>query len=403
MPIFVYRSLAPSGAMRNSKIEALSEAHARKAIKAKGEQVLQIKEANSTQAADDNTRPTKKVPIDEVAGAIRQISILVRAGVPLVEGLNGLAEQAKSPALRACVEQVTLNVSQGMSLSDAFSQHPNVFPTLAVEMAKVAEAGGNLSEAMERLADHMESGAEISRKVKSALAYPIVVLVISIVTVILMVTFILPRFTKLFAQMNATLPWTTKMLMSVSHTCTTYWYLVIAVAAGIVYAFKRYAHSPSGKRTLDTLILKMPLIGDIVTKIVLNRVLASMSTLLASGVPMVKTLETSAAAANNEIVKEALLRSGRDVAEGTATSQALRATNTFPPLVLQMVASGEKTGELPAMLQYICTMYSRETDAKVKSLTSIIEPIMIVVLGVIVGFIAISVIVPIYSLVGGVK
>ncbi|MEN6581745.1 MAG: type II secretion system F family protein [Armatimonadota bacterium] len=389
--------------MRNSKIEALSEAHARKAIKAKGEQVLQIKEANSTQAADDNTRPTKKVPIDEVAGAIRQISILVRAGVPLVEGLNGLAEQAKSPALRACVEQVTLNVSQGMSLSDAFSQHPNVFPTLAVEMAKVAEAGGNLSEAMERLADHMESGAEISRKVKSALAYPIVVLVISIVTVILMVTFILPRFTKLFAQMNATLPWTTKMLMSVSHTCTTYWYLVIAVAAGIVYAFKRYAHSPSGKRTLDTLILKMPLIGDIVTKIVLNRVLASMSTLLASGVPMVKTLETSAAAANNEIVKEALLRSGRDVAEGTATSQALRATNTFPPLVLQMVASGEKTGELPAMLQYICTMYSRETDAKVKSLTSIIEPIMIVVLGVIVGFIAISVIVPIYSLVGGVK
>ena len=139
------------------------------------------------------------------------------------------------------------------------------------------------------------------------------------------------------------------------------------------------------------------------SKIVLNRVLASMSTLLESGVPMVKTLETSAAAANNEVVKQALLRARTDVAEGTATSQALRVTQVFPPLVLQMVASGEKTGELPAMLSYICAMYARETDAKVKSLTSIIEPIMIVFLGLIVGFIAMSVIVPIYSLVGGVK
>jgi len=151
------------------------------------------------------------------------------------------------------------------------------------------------------------------------------------------------------------------------------------------------------------LALKLPLIGDVVNKIVLSRVLACMSTLLGSGVPMLKALETAGAAANNEIVKDALLKASREVAEGNATSQSLRSAGLFPPLVLQMVTSGEKTGELPAMLTYVCTLYDRETEAKVKSLTSIIEPIMIVVLGVIVGFIAMSVIVPIYSLVGGVK
>jgi type IV pilus assembly protein PilC len=331
------------------------------------------------------------------------MSILVRAGVPLVESLQGLAEQARSQVLRACLEQMTTDVSQGTALSDAFSRHPAVFPNLAVEMARVAEAGGSLAQAIERLADHMETGAEITRKVKSALAYPMVVMAISVVTVLVMVTFILPRFMKLFDQMGAKLPWTTKMLMGASHMLTGRWYLFAAGAAAAFYFGRRYARSPGGRAKIDRLMLNLPLVGDIVRKVVLSRVIATMATLLSSGVPMVKTLETSAAAADDEAVKEALLRARKDVAEGSATSQALRASRMFPPTVLQMVASGEKTGELPTMLNYVCLLYARETDAKVKSLTSVIEPVMIVVLGVIVGFIAMSVIVPIYSLVGGVK
>ncbi|MHB9036218.1 MAG: type II secretion system F family protein [Armatimonadota bacterium] len=404
MPVYAYRAITPSGGVRESRIEAGSESQARASLRKKGEQVLQIRVVGASQSsAEPAARLKKKSSPEEVASAIRQMSILVRAGVPLVEGLQGLAEQARSVALKNAMEDVTANVSQGMNLSDAFSRHPGLFPNLAVEMAKMAEAGGNLSEALERLADHMETGAEIGRKIKSALAYPIVVIVISFVTVIVMVTFILPRFMKLFDQMGAKLPWTTKALMTISHATITYWYLFILGGVGIYYASQRFAHSPTGRRKLDLLALKLPLVGDIVNKVILSRVLASMSTLLSSGVPMVKTLETSAAAANNEIVKEALLQAKKDVAEGSATSQSLKATGVFPPLVLQMVASGEKTGELPAMLEYICTMYARETDAKVKSLTSVIEPIMIVVLGMIVGFIAMSVIVPIYSLVGGVK
>ncbi len=402
MPIYAYKAISPSGGLKESRIEAASEAAARTLLRGRGENVVNIGEARQETPLASCAKG-KKPSCDEVASVIRQLSILIRAGVPLVESLEGLAAQTKSPMLRSCLGQVTLDVSQGSGLSEAFSRHPSVFPNLAVEMARIAEAGGNLAQSMERLADHMESGAEITRKVKSALAYPIVVIFISMATVLAMVTFILPRFMKLFEQMNAELPWTTSVLISISNAITGQWYIFIVVIAGSIYACKAYARSAGGRRTLDTLALKLPIVGDIVNKIVLSRVVATMATLLSSGVPMVQALETSASAANNEYVKDALLKASRDVAEGNATSQSLMATGVFPPLVLQMVASGEKTGELPSMLDYVCALYGRETDAKVKSLTSIIEPIMIVILGIIVGFIAMSVIVPIYSLVGGVK
>lgn len=402
MPVYTYKAITPSGAVKHNRIEAATEATARTQLASWGERVLSIKEVRSASASGGGLSG-KRPSADEMASMIRQMSILIRAGVPLVEGLQGLAEQAKTPTLKVCLEGVAKDVSQGTALSESFSHYPGVFPKLAVEMAKIAEAGGNLAEAMGRLADHMESGAEITRKIKSALAYPIVVLAISIITVIVMVTFILPKFMSLFDSMGAKIPWTTHVLMSISYAMTHQWYLFVAGIAAAVYSSKRFAKSPSGKRRIDAVMLKLPIIGDIVNKIVLSRAVASMATLLSSGVPMVQTLETSAAAANNEIVKEALLSAGRAVAEGTATSQALRSTGIFPPIVLQMVASGEKTGELPAMLDYVCILYGQETDAKVKSLTSVIEPIMIVLLGVVVGFIAISVIVPIYSLVGGVK
>jgi len=402
MPIYAYKALTPTGATKDNRIEAGSEAQARSMLRLRGEHVVSLRELSVGQAKPAAVRG-KKPTADDVAGTVRQLSIMVRAGVPLVEGLSGLAEQAKSPVLAHALSTMASDVSQGSALSEAFAQHPTVFPTLAAEMAQMAEAGGNLAESLAKLADHLESGAEITRKVRGALAYPIVVMCISVVTVLVMVTFILPRFTKLFKQMGAKVPWTTQALIATSHAVTTYWYLFVGGAFAVFYLTRRYLRTPAGRRKFDALALRLPIVGDVVNKIVLSRVLACMSTLLGSGVPMLKALQTAGAAANNEIVKEALLQASREVAEGNATSQSLRSAGIFPPLVLQMVASGEKTGELPSMLEYVCSLYDRETEAKVKSLTSIIEPIMIVLLGVIVGFIAMSVIVPIYSLVGGVK
>lgn len=403
MPVYAYKALTPSGTAKNDKIEAISEAQARSALRNRGEHVVRLKEVPSGQVQPAARTHGKKPTADDIASTIRQLSIMIRAGVPLTESLRGLGEQAKSPVLGHALESIANDVSQGAALSESFAKHPTIFPRLAVEMAGVAEAGGNLAEALGKLADHMETGAEITRKIKGALAYPCVVMCISIITVIVMVTFILPRFTKLFHQMGAKLPWTTQALIAISHAMTGYWYLFIGGAVALFYLARRALSTRSGKMRFDLITMRMPIIGDVVNKIVLSRVLACMSTLLGSGVPMLKALETAGAAANNEIIKAALLKASRDVAEGNATSQSLKAAGIFPPLVLQMVASGEKTGELPSMLEYVCSLYDRETEAKVKSLTSIIEPIMIVVLGVIVGFIAMSVIVPIYSLVGGVK
>ncbi len=403
MPEYAYRAITASGSLKEKRIEAQSESEARATLRNRGENVVHLRELTAAQASRSRGGGGRKVSADEVASTIRQMSILIRAGVPLVEGISGLSEQVKSPVLSNCLRSVASDVSHGASLSDSFAKYPAVFPKLAVEMARIAEAGGNLSESMSRLADHLENGAEIARKVKSALAYPMVVMLISVATVLTMVTFILPRFMDLFDRMGAELPLTTKALMTISTTLTTRWYLFLAGAIAVFFGLRHYINTDKGRRNVDRLLLKLPLVGDIVKKIVLSRAIASMATLLASGVPMVQTLETSAAAANNEVVKGALLKASREVSEGNATSQSLSATGIFPPLVLQMVASGEKTGELPAMLDYVCTLYGRETDAKVKSLTSIIEPVMIVVLGLIVGFIAMSVIVPIYSLVGGVK
>lgn len=414
MPEYVYRALTSSGAARQDRITAASEQQARAALRARGERVVHIREKRaSRQSADSqgqalDTRSARRLrsgkpSAEDIAGTIRQLGIMAKAGVPLVESLRGLAEQANSRVMVSALEDMAEQVSQGGALSECFARHPSVFPSLAAEMARVAEAGGNLSESLAKLADHLEAGADTIRKVKGALAYPAVIVLISIVTVLVMVTFILPRFTKLFHQLGAKLPWTTVTLISVSNILTGYWYLVIGVAVGAYLLIRRTLRSPSGKRKFDQFLLRLPLTGDVVAKIVLSRTLACIATLLASGVPMVKTLETAAAAANNEVIKLALVRASRDVAEGSATSQSLKSSGVFPPLVLQMVASGEKTGELPVMLEHVCSLYDRETQGAIKSLTSVIEPVMIVVLGVIVGFIAVSVVVPIYSLVGGVR
>ncbi len=403
MPVYAYRAITPLGVMKEDTIEATSEAHARSLLQNKRQYVLKLQQLDQRRHTTTRLVSARKPSIDEIATTVRQISILLRAGIPLVEGLGGLVEQARSAALRTCLQEVASDVSQGDALSDGFAKHPHIFPRLAVDMARIAEAGGDLAGSMSRLADHIEAGAEVRRKIRSALAYPVVIILISVATVILMVTFILPRFMELFNRMGAKLPWTTKTLMSISQVLTNEWYLFVGGAILAAWGARYFVRTPMGRRRVDAALLKLPIIGDVVNKIVLNRTMASMATLLASGVPMVQTLETSASAANNVIVKEAILTAARSVAEGNTTSAALRATAVFPPLVLQMVTSGEKTGELPAMLEYVGSLYARETDAKVKSLTSVIEPIMIVVLGGIVGFIAISVIVPIYSLVGGVR
>lgn len=401
MPSYICKTMTSAGTFEVCEIEAISEERARAELKNQGKVVLKIRESKVAQKKQSTSG--RRPSLDEVASTMRQMAILIRAGVPLVESLSGLSEHARSQTLRDALSQLATAVSHGTALSDAFTMQRKIFPPIAAEMARIAEAGGNLYDAIARLAEHLERDAEIRRKIKSALAYPIVVLAISGITVIALVTFIMPRFMSLFDKIGAKVPLTTKVLMGISHFSLQYWYLFVVGIPLTAYVIGKFAQTPKAKRKIDSLVLRLPIFGDLISKIVLSRVLASIGTLVASGVPLVQALEASAQAANNEIVKDALSDVKSRVSEGKEISQAMSASNVFPPLVVQMVASGEKTGELPTMLAYICELYNQEADAKMRSLTSIMEPVLIVILGGIVGFIAISVILPIYSLVGGVK
>lgn len=389
--------------MKADRIEAPSEEQARAALRARGSHVVQLKlVSGGAGVLRSASASSARVPVDEQAVVFRQMAILIRAGVSLTEAISGLKAQIKHKALQDTLESVYQDVLGGASFSEAVSRHPAVFPKLASDMISVAEAGGTLHEALERLADHLESSADIQRKVKAASTYPMVVVVIALLTLVAMMTFILPRFLTLFKQMKVELPVTTKILMALSQSTLHYWYLWLLGIGGSFFTIRQTLRSPQGRSLSDRMVLKLPVLGDLVTKVIVTRTMTTLGALLSAGVPMMSALETAGAAANNEVVANAFKQAQSDVSSGASITNSLRRSQVFPALVIQMVAAGEKSGELPAMLGYACDYYARDIDAKLRSLTSIIEPILIVILGAFVGFIALSIIVPIYSLVGGV-
>ncbi len=405
MPVFDYKFIDSGGKAASSRLESASEEQARATLRNQGRHVVQLRLVSGGAGSTSTVRRQAKgkVPVDEQATVFRQMAILIRAGISLTDALHGLQSQVKNRALQEALSGIHDDLVQGMSFSEAVSRHPAVFPRLASDMISIAEAGGTLYEALDRLAIHLESSADIARKIKSATMYPIAVIMISILTLIALVTFILPRFLQLFKQMNVELPMSTKMLMALSQSTRQYWFMWVGSAVLIVLAFKKFSASPSGRMWLDSTVLKLPVLGTLVTQIIVTRSMTALGTLLRSGVPMISALETAAAAANNEVVRLALRQAQSDVTAGTTITNSLKRSGVFPPLILQMVAAGEKSGELPEMLACACDHYEKDIDAKLRGLTSIIEPILIVGLGAFVGFIALSIIVPIYSLVGGVK
>lgn len=406
MPVFAYKTLDASGRNQSDQIEAGTEEQARALLRSRGVPVVKLKLVSSGATEQGPARATRgrgRVTVDDLAVVFRQLAVMIRAGIPVSDALDGLAEQAKVPALRHALATVRQDVLGGASITDAFRAHPAVFPSLAADMIAVAEAGGTLSEALERLASHVEGTADIQRKVKAAMTYPMVVVAIAILTLISLLTFILPRFLTLFEQMNVELPLTTKLLMALSDSTRHQWYLWIGAIAAGVHGTKRFMRSSTGRARVDRALLTAPVIGDLYSKIVTTRVLTTLGTLLNAGVPAISALETAATAANNAVVEAALRETQTDIASGATLSGSLKKGNVFPALVIQVVAAGEKTGELPEMLAFACDYYAKEVEAKLKSLTSIIEPVLIVGLGALVGFIAVSIILPIYSIVGGVK
>jgi len=406
MPNFTYRAIDPRGQVQTGQLEVDSEGAAAAKIQEMGLHLVSLSAAQQKAKQRDAgaAKPGRtKVKLEELAMVSRQLAIMIDSGVPIIEALESLAAQVRSPSFQNVISDLRQQVLQGHSLSQSLAKHPSVFSQLYVDMVKTAEAGGELGQVLDQVASYLEGNLDIIRKVKSAMMYPIIVIAASLVTVIALVTFVLPRFMTLFDQMGVAIPTTTKMLLAISSFTIDYWFLLILGLAAAGFLLRLFANSATGRRWLDWGKLHAPLVGDLVRKIVLSRSLLALGTLLNGGVPLMTALETAEDAAGNQVIGAVYRFTRSSVESGNPIADAFRSSKEFPPLLIQMTAVGERTGELPQMLLRVSEFYNKEADAKIKGLTSIIEPVLIVVLGAFVGFIAVSIISPIYSLVGSVQ
>jgi len=345
----------------------------------------------------------QRVKLRELVLFSRQFATMIDAGLSVVKCLDILQQQCRDPKLKEVIGTTKHDVGAGASLTDAIAKHPRVFSVLYVNMIRSAEAGGILDKVLDRLATFLEKEQEVRNKVKSAMMYPSVVLVFALLMLMALLFFVLPKFKDIFESMEMQLPVTTKFLLNFSGFAMHFWYLFLTAGVGLVVAYQLAGRTESGRYQLDRLKLKVPIFGELALKTSVARFARTFGTLLSSGVPVLKALDIVADTAGNKVVAEAVVRARSSVKEGEKISSPLFASRIFPVMVTQMISVGEETGRLDVMLAKVSDFYESEVESTLKGLTSLIEPLMIVGLGAIVGFIAVSVISPIYQLVGNIK
>ncbi|GAB4245154.1 MAG: type II secretion system F family protein [Acidobacteriota bacterium] len=329
----------------------------------------------------------------------KQFSVMLDAGLPLIECLDLLASQQEKPAFRAIIQQIREDVESGLTLSDALRRHPKVFSSLFVNMVAAGEAGGVLDVILQRLSTFIEKEVKLKRSVISASVYPAIVSSVAVVIVFIIMVWVVPVFASLFEGLNAPLPAPTRFVMAVSdYTATFSIPIIILVVLGGV-GLRYYYATETGRLMIDNLLLRLPLIGPVLLKIAVARFSMTLSTLLSSGIPLLDALEITANTAGNAVIERHLLQTRKEVAEGKTLVEPLKRTKLFPSMVSQIVNVGEQTGELDQMLEKLAQYYEEESDAAISNLMTLIEPVMIVFLGVVIGGIVISMYLPIFTLI----
>ncbi len=339
------------------------------------------------------------VSTKDLAVFTRQFSTMINSGLPLIQCLDILSQQAEKDGFRKIISNTMRDVESGATLADALSKHPAVFGDLFVNMVEAGEAGGVLDVILGRLATYLEKMDNLKRKVKSAMAYPAVVLIVTIGATVFMLVFIIPTFAKLYSDFGGDLPGPTKVVMAISGFLTTKWWLLLGVTLGVIFGLKKYNDTKSGKKNIDRVLLKIPILGQVLLKSSIARFTRTLGTLVSSGVPILEGLEITGKAAGNSMVKEAVMKTRASISSGQTIAAPLRESEIFPPMVVQMISVGEETGALDEMLSKIADFYDEEVDAAVDTMTSVIEPVMIVLMGGIVGGMLVAMYLPMFKLV----
>ncbi len=400
MPLYAYKGYdVQTGAARKGKVEADSERSARQKLKQKQKIVVaEIKEeVAETSAKAAKSLFTPKVTIGELSVMVRQFATLQEAHVPLDESLRALVSQVENPVLRNTLAAVKDEVSEGKSLADASSHYPGVFNRLYVNMVRAGESSGTLGTVLVRLADFLEYQVKVRGQITSAVTYPAIMIVSSSALVGYLFVSVVPSLQKVFENLKVTLPWYTAVLINISESLQKYWYFFAALTVLGVLWFRRWVASTAGRRKFDEILLRLPLFGGIFMRSSISRFTKTLSTLLASGVPIIQALDITKNVVTNTIIAEVLEQAKIEVQEGKSLAACIDRSGRFPGLVVHMIATGEKTGQLEEMLVHVSNAYDAEVERKIETMISLIEPLMMIVMFGIAGVVIAAMMLPMLS------
>jgi len=403
MPVFEYKALTAGGKAVQGLKEAESPKTLRAALKRDGvflTEVLGQKEQQAQAARDVNVKKwvLRRVTPEDLAITTRQLAVLVHAGIPLVEALSALIDQVEHERLKRVISDVKQRVNEGASLADALGGHPRVFTTLYVNMIRAGESSGALDVVLVRLADFTESQARLRAKVIATMIYPVAMLVVGLLVLAALFTVVIPKITKIFEDTKATLPWTTKILIAASSFMAEWWWAVLLLAAAGVWGFLRWKATPAGRHRWDVFKLTVPVFGRLLRTIAIGRFARTLATLLKSGVPVLGAMDIVKNVVGNVRLAEVIEQARQAIQEGESIAAPLKRSGEFPPLVFHMVAVGERSGSLEEMLGNVADAYEDQVETTVTALTSLLEPVMIIGMGVVVAFIVFSILMPILQI-----
>ena len=397
MPSFTYTARALNGDLRTATIDAGSRDEVISQLRKQRLSVVKIDEDAKKKVGRGS------IKMRDVVIFTRQFSTMINAGLPLVQALTILADQTDNKALSEITRKVVFDVESGHTVADALAKHPKAFTALYVNMVSAGEAGGILDTILMRLATFLEKNDKLVRKVKGAMIYPSVIMAVAAIAVVTLLLFVIPVFENMFSSVGQALPLPTRIVIGASKFLHAYWWALLAIGIGGFYSFKKYYASSNGKLVIDRMMLHFPVLGDVLRKSAVSRFTRTLGTLISSGVSILEGLEITAKTAGNRVIQDAIMASRSSIAGGDTIAAPLQKSKVFPPMVISMISVGEQTGGLDEMLTKIAEFYDDEVDAAVSNLLSLLEPVMIVFLGVIVGGMVVAMYLPIFDMINAVQ
>ena len=400
MAIFEYKGVSGEGKTIKGTVDADSSKSARLKLKQRGVYISEIKERTSEKKGQSKSVISfgGSVNTKNLTLMIRQLATMIKARIPLDEALEAIVEQTDDPKLKSVMSQVKANVNEGRSLADSCKMFPKVFTPIFVAMIQVGEASGNLDLVLVRLANFAEANQQMRQKIIGAMTYPIFMMVAGTAITIFLFAFAVPKITEVFAGSNMALPPLTQFMLSISDFISKHWFLLIAFFLGSFFFFKWYIGTEKGRANWDAISLKLPGVGKLVRMIAVSRFARTLSTMLGSGVQLLDAIDVVKEVVDNAVIKKALIQSRDSISEGHSIAGPLKASGQFPPILTHMIAVGEKTGELEEMLNVVSDAYDSQVDTAIQSMTRLLEPLMIAVMGGIIALVALSIFMPLLEL-----